>query len=48
MLPKTSVHIKSYDGETNRCIFLKDDELLETHNDIWNRVSNTIKKVLDC
>lgn len=30
-------------------IFLiEDDELLEKYNDIWGKVSNRIKKGLDC
>ena len=28
--------------------FIEDDELLEIYNNIWNRPSNSIKKVLDC
>ena len=27
---------------------IKDDDLLETYNDIWNKISNSIKKELDC
>ena len=48
MLPKTSAYVKGYDGETKRMSFLiKDGVLLEKHNDIWNKVSNGIKKELD-
>ena len=28
--------------------FIEDDELLEIYNGIWNKVSNSIKKELDC
>ena len=29
-------------------IFIKDDDLLKKYNDIWNKVSNSIKEELDC
>ena len=50
MLPKTGTCVKSYDGgETKRMNFLfKDDDLLKKNNDLWNKVSNSIKKELDC
>ena len=32
----------------NGCIFIEDDEKLETYNNIWNRANNCIKKELDC
>ena len=39
ILPKTSVYVKSYDGETKWIYFsIKDDYLLEKYNDIWNNV----------
>ena len=48
MLPKTSTSVKSYDGKTKWIYcFIKDVELLETYNDIWNNVSYSIKKELD-
>ena len=28
--------------------FIGDDQLLETYNNIWKKVSNSIKKELDC
>ena len=28
--------------------FIKDDELLEKHNEIWEKVKNSIKKELTC
>ena len=42
-----STYVTSYDGETKQIIFLiKDDKLLKKCNDIWNKVSNIIKKNL--
>ena len=36
MLPKTSVYVKRYDGETKWMHFcIEDDELLEKYNRIW-------------
>ena len=49
MLPKKSAYVKSYDGETKQMyFFIGNDELLETYYDIWNKVSSSIKKELDC
>ena len=28
--------------------FIEDDELLETYNGIWDKVSTSIKKEIDC
>ena len=40
--------MKCYDGKTKWMFHLiEDDELVETYTDIWNRVSNSIKKELD-
>ena len=47
MLPKTSAYVKSYDGQTKSewmYFFVKDDELLEKYNTIWDKVSADIKK----
>ena len=45
MLPQTSAYVKGFDGETKWIHFLiKDDELLKKYNDIWNKVSNSMKK----
>ena len=42
-----STYVTGYDGETKQIIFLiKDDKLLKKCNDIWNKVSNIIKKNL--
>ena len=44
MLPKASAYVKSYDGQTKwMCFLIEDDDLLEKHNTIWNRVSPYIK-----
>ena len=49
MLPKASTYVKSYDGETKWInFFIKDDNLLKSYNDIWNKVCNSIIKELDC
>ena len=48
MLPKTSAYVKLYDGQSKWINFLiKDDDLLKKYNDIWNKVSNSIKKEYD-
>ena len=47
MLPKTSAYIKSYDGQTKwMCFLIKDNELLEKYQTIWDKVSTDIKKNL--
>ena len=48
MLPKTSAYVKNYDGQTKLMYFLiKDDDLLEKYNTIWDKVSADIKKQFD-
>ena len=48
MLPKTSVYVKSYDGQTRWMYFLiEDDDLLEKYNTIWDKVSADIKNEFD-
>ena len=40
LLPKTSAHVESYDGQTKLKYFLiEDDELLEKYNSILDKVS---------
>ena len=47
MLPKTSAGVKSYDGQTRWMYFLiKDDNLLEKYNTVWDKVSADMKKHL--
>ena len=48
MLLKTSGYVKSYDGQSKWMYFLiKDDNLLEKYNTIWNKVSADMKKEFD-
>ena len=48
MLPKTSAYVKSYDGQTKWMTFLiKDDEWLEKHDTISDKVNADIKKEFD-
>ena len=47
MLPKTSDYLKSSVGQTKLMYFLiKDDDLLEKYNTVWDKVSADIKKNL--
>ena len=47
MLPKTSIYIKSYDGQTKRMYFLiENNDLLERYNAIWDKISADIKENL--
>ena len=44
MLPKTSDYLKSSVGQTKWMYFLiKDDDLLEKYNTVWDKVSADIK-----
>ena len=48
MLPKTSVNVKRYDGQTKWKYFvIENDDLLEKYNTIWDKVSADIKKEFD-
>ena len=48
MLNKKSAHVKSYDRQTKWMYFLiKDGDLLEKYNTIWDNVSADIKKEFD-
>ena len=45
MLPKTSVHVKDFDGQTKWMSFLIEyDNLLKIYNTIWDKVSDDIEK----
>ena len=47
MLPKTSVYVKRYYGQTKWMYFLiEDDDILEKYNFIWDKVSTDIKENL--
>ena len=44
MLPKTSVYVESYDGQTKQMYFLiENNDLLEKYNAIWDKISADIK-----
>ena len=46
MLLKTSAYVKTYDEQTKWMYFLtEDNDLLEKHNTIWEKVSAESKKV---
>ena len=48
MLPKTKVYVQIYDGQTKQMYFLiKDDNLLDKYNTIWDKFSSDIKKGFD-
>ena len=48
MLHKTSAYVKRYDGQTKWMYFLiEDDDLLEKHNTIWDKVGADIRKEFD-
>lgn len=45
--PKMKAYVKSYHGETKWIFLAEDDEILKKkHNDVWNKVSNSIKKIV--
>ena len=45
MLPKTRAYLKIYDVQTKWIYFsIKDDDLLEKYNTIWDKVTADIKK----
>ena len=48
ILRKTSAYVKSYNDRTKWMYFLiEDEELLKKYKDIWNKLSNSIKKEFD-
>ena len=45
--PNTSPYVKCYDGQAKWVYFsIEDDDLLEKHNTIWDKVTADIKKNL--
>ena len=44
MLPKTSACRRDFDETKYMSFLIKDSELLEKYNDIWDKVSKVIKK----
>ena len=47
MLQKTSGYTKSFNETKYISFLIRDDELLEKYNKIWNKVSNSTKKGFD-
>ena len=45
-LPNVNAYRRDSD-ETKYIFFIKDDELLEKYNEIWEKVNNSIKKEFD-
>ena len=45
--PKMSAYRRDFDETKYMSSLIKDDELLEKYNEIWKKVSNSIKKVFD-
>ena len=45
--PKMSAYRSDFDEIKYASFLIKNDELLEKHNEIWDKVSNTIKKGFD-
>ena len=43
-LPKMTVYRKDFDGTKYISLLIKDDELLEKYNEIWEKVKNSLKK----
>ena len=46
-LPKMSAYRTDFDETKYMSFLIKDDELLETYNEIWEKVKNSIKKEFD-
>ena len=44
MLPKMSSYKRDFDETIYMSFLIKNDELLEKYNEVWDKVSNTIKK----
>ena len=48
MLPKTSVYVKNYNGQSKSMYFLiEDGGSLKNYNTIWDKVNAAIKKKLE-
>ena len=47
MLAKMSAYRRDFDETKYMSFLTKNDELLEKYNEIWDKVSNTIKKGFD-
>ena len=44
-LPKMSAYRKGFDETRSISFLIKDDELLQTYNEIWEKVKNYVKKI---
>ena len=42
-----SAYERDFDETKYMCFLIKDDELLEKYNEIWEKVKNSLKKELD-
>ena len=47
LLPKMSAYRKDFDETKYMSFLIKEDEMLEKYNEIWETFSNTIKKGFD-
>ena len=47
MLPKMSAYIRDFEETKYISFSIKNEELLEKYNEIWDKISNTIKKGLN-
>ena len=45
-LPKMSVYRRDFDETKSMSFLIKDDELLEKYNEVWEELRNSIKKEL--
>ena len=46
MTRKMSAYRRDFDGTIHMLFLIKNEELLKTYNETWNKVSNSIKKDL--
>ena len=46
-LPKTTAYRKDFDETKSMSFLIRDDELLENYNEIWEKVKDSLKKELD-
>ena len=45
ILPKTSTYVRSCEGRTKwKDVFTEHEELIKKYNDIWYKISNSMKK----
>ena len=47
MLPKISAYGKAFDEATYMSFLIKNEELIGKYNEIWDKVSNSMKKGFD-